>query len=47
MNVIDGEQQRKDRIDEGTRKVKWCDTDGINSIANKCPGFGSLEALES
>ena len=25
MNVIDGEKQRKGRIDEGRRKVKWCD----------------------
>jgi len=47
MNVIGGEQQRKDRIDEGRRKVKWCDTDGINSVANKSLGFGSLGALKS
>ena len=47
MNVMDGEQQSKDRIDEGRRKVKWCYTDDINSTANKCLGFGSLEALKS
>ena len=47
MNVIGGEKQRKDRIDEGRRKVNWCDTDGFNSIANKCLGFGCLEALKS
>jgi hypothetical protein len=47
MNEIDGEQQRKDKIDEGGRKVKWCDTDGINSIASKCLGSGSLEVLKS
>jgi hypothetical protein len=47
MNVIDGEQQRKDGIDEERRKVKWCDTDGINSVANKSLSFGSLEALKS
>jgi hypothetical protein len=42
MNEIDGEQQRRDRIEEEGRKVKWCDTDGINSIANNCVGSGSL-----
>jgi hypothetical protein len=47
MNVIDGEQQRKNRTDEERRNVKWCDTVGINSIANKCLGFGSLEAMKS
>lgn len=47
MNEIVGEQQRKSRIDEGRRKVKWCDTDGINSTTNKCLVSGSLEALKS
>jgi len=47
MNVIEGEQQREDRVDEGRKKVKLCDTDGINSVANKCLGFGNLEALKS
>jgi nicotinamide riboside kinase len=47
MNIIEGEQQREDRVDEGRKKVKLCDTDGINSVANKCLGFGSLEALKS
>jgi hypothetical protein len=40
-------EQSKNRTDEGRRKVKWCDTVGINSIANKCLGFRSLEALKS
>ena len=47
MNEIVGEQQRKSGIDEGGRKIKRCDTDGINSATNKCLVAGSPEALKS
>lgn len=47
MNEIVGGITEENRLDEGRRKVKWCDTDGINSTTNKCLGSGSLEALKS